>query len=44
MTKTKRNYLKPKIKSSKVFPISFYGEGSLRNPANPEYLLAVIAC
>jgi len=44
MRKVKKTYLKPRIKSSKVSPISFYGEGSFRNPSNPEYLLAGIKC
>lgn len=40
MKKRLQKYEKPKIKSSKIKSISFYGRNALRQPADAEYLLA----
>lgn len=37
----KKKYQKPKIKSSQVKTISFYGRNSLRGPGDSEMLLAI---
>jgi hypothetical protein len=41
MVKIRREYKKPKIKSSKIKALSFYARNSLADPAIHEYLLAV---
>lgn len=40
--KKKVKYTKPKIKSSIIDMIHFYGNGNLRNPTNAQYLIARI--
>ncbi len=40
MTKARKEYKKPKIKSSEMKTLSFYARNSLADPAMHEYLLA----
>lgn len=44
MKKNTKRYIKPKIKSSKVSPISFYARDAVRSALDSEYLLAYRIC